>query len=337
MAPTLHDVARLSGVSIKTVSNVINNYPHVSDSTRARVEAAIAQLGYTPNLTARNLRSGRTGAITLAVPDLALSYFAELAARIIAAADRAGIVVLVEQTGGDRDRELQFLRSPRLKLTDGLIFSPLGMGQDDVGHLDVPYPLVLLGERIFGGPTDHITMRNIDAARAATEFLLAAGRRRIAVLGAHEGEVVGSAGLRLRGYSEALEAAGIPFDDALIGHTTLWRRMNGAETMRELLARDVQFDAVFGLNDTLALGAMRVLQDAGRRVPEDVAVVGWDDLDEAQYAIPSLTTIDPGQPWIAETAVRTIIQRIKKSPDAPEVGLQLADYRLVERESTPSS
>ncbi|RMB62395.1 LacI family DNA-binding transcriptional regulator [Tessaracoccus antarcticus] len=337
MAPTLHDVARLAGVSIKTVSNIINDYPHVRESTRARVEAAIAELGYTPNLTARGLRSGRTGAITLAVPDLALSYFAELAARVIAEADDAGIVVLVEQTGGDRERELQLLRSPRLKLTDGLIFSPLGMGQDDVGFLDVSYPLVLLGERIFESPVDHITMRNIDAARAATEFLLASGRRRIAVVGAHRGEVVGSAGLRLRGYSEALEAAGIHFDEALIGHTHLWRRRNGAETMRELIDGGVTFDAVFGLNDTLALGAMRVLQEAGLRVPEDVAVVGWDDLDEAQYSIPSLTTIDPGQPWIAETAVRTLLQRIRKTPGAPERGLQMADFRIVERESAPAS
>ena len=148
-------------------------------------------------------------------------------------------------------------------MTDGLIFSPLGMGMDDVARLDVSYPLVLLGERIFEGPTDHVTMRNIEAARAATEHLIARGRRRIAVVGAHEGEVVGSAGLRLRGYREALEAAGIPFDERLIVHTTLWHRSNGATAMRELLARDVQFDAVFGLNDTLALGAMRVLQEAG--------------------------------------------------------------------------
>lgn len=104
--------------------------------------------------------------------------------------------------------------------------------------------------------------------------------------------------------------------------------------MRDLLDRGIRFDAVFGLNDTLALGAMRVLQEAGLRVPEDVAVVGWDDLDEAQYSILSLTTIDPGEPWIAETAVRTLIQRIKKTPDAPEVGLQLSDFLIVEREST---
>ena len=336
MASTLHDVARLAGVSIKTVSNVINDYPHIRPATKAKVEQAIAELGYTPNLTARSLRSGRTDAIALAVPELGLSYFAELAASVIEAAEEAGLVVLVEQTGGDRDRELELLHSPRLQMTDGLIFSALGMGQDDVRQLDVPYPLVLLGERIFEAPVDHVTMRNVEAARAATEYLLASGRRRIAIVGAHPGEVIGSAGLRLRGYREALEAAGVPFDDSLIGETTLWHRANGARCMRELLGSGVEFDAVFGLNDTLALGAMRVLQEAGIRVPDDVAVVGFDDLDEAQYSIPSLTTVDPGQPWIARTAVATLLERIRRADAAGEARLLLADFRVVERESAPS-
>ncbi|WP_350347503.1 LacI family DNA-binding transcriptional regulator [Agromyces sp. G08B096] len=336
MAPTLHDVARLAGVSIKTVSNVINGYPHIRPATRERVEQAIAELGYTPNLTARSLRSGRTGAIALAVPELGLSYFAELAASVIEAAEAAGVVVLVEQTGGDPARELELLRSPRLKMTDGLIFSALGMGQEDASALEVPYPMVLLGERIFDGPTDHVTMRNIEAARAATEYLLASGRRRIAVIGAHEGEVIGSAGLRLRGYREALEAAGVPFDDSIIGYTTLWHRANGARSMRELLDRGAEFDAVFGLNDTLALGAMRVLQESGRRVPDDAAVVGFDDLDEAQYSIPSLTTVDPGQRWIAKTAVQTLLERIERPDSGVPPRLLLADYRVVERESAPS-
>ncbi|WP_193599249.1 LacI family DNA-binding transcriptional regulator [Microbacterium sp. YJN-G] len=335
MAVTLHDVAAAAGVSIKTVSNVINDYPHIRPATRAKVEAAIAELDYTPNLTARNLRSGRTGAIALALPDLSLAYFAELAAEVIREAEAAGVVVLVEQTGADRDRELELLRSPRLKLTDGLIFSPLGMGQEDVAALEVPYPMVVLGERIFDGPADHVTMRNVEAARAATEYLIAQGRRRIALVGAHEGEVLGSAALRLRGYRDALKAAGIPYDDDIVGYTTLWHRANGADSMRELLARGAEFDAVFGLNDTLALGAMRVLQEAGRRVPEDVAVVGFDGLDEAAYSIPSLTTVDPGREWIAKTAVATLLERIAGKADAAPRTL-FGEFRILERESAPA-
>ncbi|TFC56875.1 LacI family transcriptional regulator [Cryobacterium sp. TMT2-15-1] len=334
MAATLHDVARIAEVSIKTVSNVINDYPHIRPSTKQRVLEAIAELDYQPNLSARSLRSGRTGVIGLAVPELSLSYFAELADAVIRSAERHHVTVLIEQTGGDRRREIELLSSPRRQMTDGLLFSALGMDSDDAEHLSVGYPLVLLGERIFGGPTDHVTMRNVDAARAATEHLISQGRRRIAIIGAHEGEIIGSAGLRLRGYREALEAAGIPFDPALIGYTTLWHRSNGATAMRELLASGVHFDAVFGLNDTLTLGAMRVLQEAGLRIPADVAAIGFDDLDEAQYSLPTLSTVDPGREEIAETAVRILLERIADTGPAAPPREILADFRVVEREST---
>jgi DNA-binding LacI/PurR family transcriptional regulator len=334
MAATLHDVARVAGVSIKTVSNVINDYPHIRPATKQRVLDAIEQLGYTPNLSARSLRSGRTGVIGLALPELSLSYFAELADAVIKAADQRGVTVLIEQTGGDRRREIELLSSPRRQLTDGLLFSPLGMNNDDATLLNVGYPLVLLGERIFGGPTDHVTMENVKAARAATAHLLASGRKRIVVIGAHAGEVVGSAGLRLRGYQEALEEAGVAFDPALLSYTTTWHRSNGATAMREFLATGVEFDAVFALNDTLALGAMRVLQEAGYRIPVDVAVIGFDDMDEAQYSLPTLTSVDPGRDEIADTAVRVLLERIAGTDASTPPREILARFRIVGREST---
>ncbi len=335
MTPTLHDVARLAGVSIKTVSNVINGHPHVRPATRASVERAIAELGYTPNLTARNLRSGRTGAIALALPSLSLSYFAELAGMIIARAEERGVVVLVEQTGGDRDRERELLRSPRLGLTDGLILSPLGLEASDLAGVTTAYPIVLLGEQVFDAPIDHVTMRNVDAARVATEHLIATGRRRIAVLGARATDVDAAPGLRLRGHRDALAAAGIDFDEELVVAPRFWDRAGGADAVRSLLTSGREFDAVFGLNDTLALGAIRALQEAGRRIPEDVAVVGFDDLDDARYSIPSLTTIDPGRRWIAGAAVDTLLDRVAKTTDPPR--LLLADLHLIVRESAPAA
>ena len=338
MATTLHDVATLAGVSIKTVSNVVNDYEHIRPTTREKVLKAISELGYKPNLSARSLRSGRTGVIGLALPELSLSYFAELADAVIRAAERQHLVVLIEQTGGgDRTREIGMLSSPRLQMTDGLIFSPLGMGPEDIPLLDVSYPLVLLGERIFGGPADHVTMRNVEAAKAATKHLIDAGRRRIAVLGVHDGELVGSAALRLQGYREALEEAGLEFDQRLMGSVGRWHRLDGAETMRTLLASGVQFDAVFGLNDTLALGAMRVLQEAGLRIPEDVAVMGFDGLDEAKYSLPTLSTVDPGRDEIADTAVRVLAERIENR-DKPHTRQEyLTDFTVIGRESTGHS
>lgn len=332
MAATLHDVAKLAGVSIKTVSNVVNDYEHVRPETRARVQKAIDELDYKPNLSARSLRSGRSGVISLVVPELGLSYFAQLAEAVIERAESHGLTVQVEQTGGDRDRELAMLSSARRQLADGLIFSPLGMGQEDAELLRVGYPMVILGERIFGGPVDHITMKNTEAAAAATRFLLECGRRRIAVIGAHEGEVIGSAGLRLQGYRDALAEAGVAYDPALVSHTTLWHRANGADSMERLLRDGVDFDAVFAFNDALALGAMRALQHAGLRIPDDVSLMGFDDIEEARFSVPGLTTIDPGRVQIAERAVDLLVARAGKK-DEREVEEILVDFEIILRES----
>lgn len=334
MTPTLRDVARVAGVSFKTVSNVVNGHPHVAEATRLRVLAAIEQLGYRPNLFARTLRSGRTGAIGLAVPELGLAYFAQLADEVIEVANEHDLVVLIETTGGDRRRELEVLGGHRRRLTDGLLFSPVGLGLEDAAALEREYPLVLLGERVFDAPVDHVTMQNVDGARAATELLLDQGRRRIAVLGERRSETLGPSALRIEGYRAALESRGVHVDESLIVETGSWRRADGAEAMRGLLDRGVAFDAVFALNDELALGAMRALREHGVEVPAEVAIIGFDDLDEGRYALPSLSTVDPGRREIARLAVALLLERL--APDgagAPPRRLQ-SRHRIVEREST---
>ncbi|MWB99845.1 LacI family DNA-binding transcriptional regulator [Agromyces seonyuensis] len=337
MAATLHDVARLSGVSIKTVSNVINDYPHIRPETRARVEAAIAETGYRPNRAARTLRSGRTGLISLIIPELKNVYFAELADDVLTVAAEYGLAVLIEQIRGGSGPagELAAVEAALRRGVDGALYSVLDLRDEDAASLqDAPVPLVLLGERIFGGPADHVTMQNVDAARAATEHLIARGATRIAALGSHEGEVVGSAGLRLRGYREALEAAGLEFDPRLVPPGGTWFRSDGARLMTEVLETGAPFDAVFGFNDAVAIGAMRVLQEAGRRVPDDVLVIGFDDLDETRYTQPALTTIDPGRRRIAETAVKFLVERIAaEGPGGAPREIEVP-FRVVEREST---
>ncbi|MCP2635836.1 LacI family transcriptional regulator [Microbacterium sp. HD4P20] len=333
MPATLHDVARLAKVSIKTVSNVVNDHPGASDETRERVRRAIAELDYQPNLSARTLRSGRSGVIGLVVPELSLSYFAQLADAVIARADERGLVVQVEQTGGDADRELSVLSSPRIKLADGVLFAPLGIAQ---GTREVPvvrYPLVVLGERIFEGSIDHVGMRNSEAAQAATQVLLDAGRRRIAVVGAHPGEVPGTATLRFEGYRSALTAAGLAVDERLVLEARLWHQADGAHAIRRLLEARVPFDGVFAMNDALALGVMRVLQQEGVHLPDDVAVIGFDNIDEGQYSMPSLTTIDPGRDAIARTAVDLLVERIADRGDRVDPRDVRVEFEVVRRES----
>jgi len=331
----MHDVAREAGVSIKTVSNVINDYPYIRPETKQRVEDAIAKLGYRPNLSARGLRSGRTGVISLIIPDLRNAYFAELADAVMRAAAEQSLSVIIEQSRGDRDRELDLVHGARMQAVDGILYSVLGLGEDDAHLLDdVVTPLVLLGERIFHGPADHVTMQNTEASYAATKHLIDRGRRRIVALGAHPGEIIGSAGLRLTGYQRALDDASIPFDSELVGEVGGWFRSEGANTMKQLLASGLEFDGVVAFNDSIALGAMRIMQEAGIRIPQDVAVIGFDDIDETRYTLPTLTTIDPGREEIARVAVQYLQERIASPTSGAEPREYLADFRVVEREST---
>jgi DNA-binding LacI/PurR family transcriptional regulator len=340
MAITMHDVARSAGVSIKTVSNVINDYPHIRPGTKQRVVDAIAALGYQPNLSARSLRSGRTGMIALVIPELRNAYFAELADSVMRAAAERGLSVLIEQFGNARESELAVLRKPRGAMVDGILYSVLALSGEDASLIDdIATPMVLLGERIFNGPRDHVTMQNIEGARAATEHILSLGRRRIVALGAHEGETVGSAGLRLTGYRQALDAAGVEVDERLIREVGTWHRKDGSAAMRKFLAEGVPFDAIVAFNDTLALGAMRVMAEAGLRIPEDVALIGFDNIDETNYSLPTLSTIDPGREEIARTALDVLIGRIDADADGgarPPREL-LSTFRLITRESTAVS
>lgn len=335
MAATMQDVSVLAGVSVKTVSNVINDHPHVREQTRRKVLDAIDVLGYRPNFLARGLRSGRTNVISLMIPNLRNAYFAELADAVMMAAAERGLAVLIEQYGLDRRQEIGALRHPRAQTVDGVLHSVLALDQSDVELLaELTTPVVLLGDRNVDVPRDHVIIANTAGVRAATEHLLHTGRRRIVAFGAHPADVVGSAALRLDGYRQALEAEGLPFDPSLVVPVDPWHRRNGADAMRELLAQGTPFDGVVAFNDAIALGALRALQEAGRRVPEDVAVIGFDDIEETEYSIPSLSTIDPGREQIARTAVDLLVRRIEH-PDEAFVPERLPmPFRLVEREST---
>lgn len=338
MAATMQDVARLAGVSTKTVSNVVNDFPHVSPQTRSKVEAAIAKLGYEVNVTARNLRQGRTGMIALALPELKLPYFAELADSVIVEAEKLGLRVLIEQTNADREREIDVLQGQRRAFTDGVIFSPLALGQDDIALFKVDFPLVLLGEHVFESTNDHITMSNVEAARAATEHLLAQGRRRIALVGAHPGEAVGSAALREQGFRQAMEAAGVGVDERLIRPTDLWHRSTGSAATTELIDSGVEFDAVFALNDALAIGVLHSLHRAHIDVPGQVSVIGFDDIDDAAYTAPTLSSVSPGREQIARQAVELVARRIEEQgramTDRSPIQRVFADYELRVRESS---
>lgn len=274
--------------------------------------------------------------IGLAVPELGQPYFGELADDVLAEARAQGLQVLIEPTGYTREGELAALRAPRRGLIDGLLFSPAALEQRDAELLAVGYPLVLLGEQIFSSSVDHVTMRNTEGARAATDLLLDLGRRRIVALGVMLHHSIGTADLRLRGYRQALEARGIAVDSRLLVRAEDgWHRANGARAISSLLDAGVKPDGVIAFNDALAMGAMFALEARGLRIPEDVAVIGFDDTDDARFATPPLTTVDPGRREIARVAVDLLCRRVKGLAEPAEPVLHFADMRIIERQSTP--
>ncbi|MFI9839991.1 LacI family DNA-binding transcriptional regulator [Nonomuraea sp. NPDC051941] len=333
---TIQDVARAAGVSAMTVSHVLNDHPHVKAETRERVLQAINQLDYRVNVAARNLRTGRTGTIGLAVPEVDRPYFGQLAAEIITAAARHNLKVAIEQTGASREGELDALALSRNRLYDGLILSTVGLGPTDTDLLKVDYPIVILGERIFDGPVDHVAMPNVEGARAATAHLIERGCRRIALVdGGAQGEEINVSSLRFTGYREALDEAGVAFDARLVAPTSRFTMEGGAAAARRLVDDGVEFDGVFCVTDTVAIGVLRGLADRGVRVPDEVKVIGFDNIAEGGYTVPSLSSIDPDHSLMAGTAVRFLAKRITEKGKKREVAREFVSrFTVVAREST---
>ncbi|MFJ4716812.1 LacI family DNA-binding transcriptional regulator [Streptomyces sp. NPDC088785] len=336
-AATLKDVAELAGVSIKTASNVVREAPKVAPATRERVLRAVRDLGYRPNPSARRLRTGRSGLIALAVPQLTTPYFAELAHHVRTEATALGLTVLIEETLGDPAEELRLATGVGASLLDGVILSPLHVSATELTPVASELPLVLLGERTYEDQrvgADHVLIDNAGAARDATAHLVGLGRTRIGVIGADR-KGSATSRQRLAGYQTALHAGGLRFDPRLAPAIGEFDRPNGLAAMRALLALPPadRPDAVFCFSDTLAIGALRGAFEAGLSVPEDIALVGVDGSQEAAYATPSLTSVVPDKAAIASSAVRCLAARITAREPLP-FEVHTAPHALLAREST---
>ncbi|MFG1625055.1 LacI family DNA-binding transcriptional regulator [Kribbella sp. NPDC049227] len=310
---TMADVARSAGVSTMTVSNVINGRPRVGAATRERVLASINELGYQVNLAARHLRAGRTGVVGLAVPELERPYFGQLAGRLADRFEAQGLRIVMERTGASREGEMDAVAFSRLRMYDGLILSVVDIDPAELAQIRTDAPVVMIGERALPSGFDHVMMDNVDGARQATAHLLATGARRVAMLG---GDPAGSANmpsLRAEGYALAHTQAGVPMDPDLAVRCR-FRLQDGYDEVRRLLERGIGFDAVFALTDLVAIGALRALADAGLRVPDDVQVVGFDDIDEAPYLVPSLSTVNPGHEEMADAITALLLAQLNGGP-----------------------
>lgn len=328
----LQDVADLAGVSMKTVSNVVHDYEHVSPAMRDRVQAAIDQLGYRPNLTARRLATGKTGMVALAIPEIDQFYFAEIARHIGEEAGRRGYRILVEQTLNDVEAERAVIRDREEGLVDGVIFQPARIDTLEIARLRPGTPLVLLGEAARPLTADHVMIDNTQAARDGVEMLMRAGRRRIAFLATVRGDITESTHLRLIGYQEALVAAGVALDPRLVLQSDGFSMDDAVAAVASAIAAGVEFDAILCRDDLFAMAALRALGAAGLRVPHDVSVLGWDDTAVARFSTPAVSSVSPDKAALAATAFDLLLERMNGFEGAGRH--EIVGHSIVERDTT---
>ena len=307
--PTLEQVAARAGVGRGTVSRVINGSPRVSDRTRAAVEAAVAELGYVPNGAARALAPGSADAVALVVPETETRLFAEpyfsgiLRGVSAELADRdMQLLLTLIRDEHERDRFAHYAAAHRV---DGVLLVSVH-ADDPLPDLlrEVGMPAVLNGRRSADEPVPYVDSDNLGGARLAVEHLVARGRRAIATITGPQDMYV--AQCRLEGYRSALRAAGRDDDERLVVHGDFTEE-GGHRAMRELLSRGPAVDAVFCASDVLAAGARLALREAGRSVPEDVALVGFDDSAVARHMDPPLTTVRQPIEEMGRAMARTLL------------------------------
>jgi len=310
--PTLEEVAALAGVGRGTVSRVINGSPRVSEKAREAVQTAIAELGYVPNRAARTLVTSRTDSIALIVPEaetrlFSEPYFSDIISGVsaeLAETDMQLLLILVRNQR-ERERLSAYLRAQRV---DGVLL--VSVHQDDplpslLESLEIPS--VLAGRRSDLEPLSYVHADNAGGARMAVRHLLRRGCEQVATItGPLDMEV---AWARLGGYRRALEEAGRPYEEELVGLADFTEE-GGRLAMRELLERRPGLDAVFCASDVMAAGAMQVLRAAGRQVPGQVAVIGFEDSIVARHTDPPMTSVRQPTEEMGRTMVRLLLDEI---------------------------
>ncbi|MFS1488862.1 DNA-binding transcriptional regulator CytR [Vibrio splendidus] len=327
---TMKDVAQLAGVSTATVSRALMNPEKVSVSTRKRVETAVLEAGYSPNTLARNLRRNESKTIITIVPDICDPYFAEIIRGIEDAAVENDYLVLLGDSGQQKKRESSFVNLVFTKQADGMLLlgtdHPFDVSKPEQKNLP---PMVMACEFApeLELPTVHID--NLTSAFEAVNYLAQLGHKRIAQISGPTTATLCK--FRQQGYQQALRRAGVSMNPAYstVGDFTFEA---GAQAVHQLLALPEQPTAIFCHNDAMAIGAIQEAKKLGLRVPQDLSIVGFDDIQFAQYCDPPLTTISQPRYEIGRQAMLMMLDLLKGND--VQAGSRLLEAKLVVRGST---
>jgi LacI family transcriptional regulator len=329
--PTIRDIARLADVSTTTVSHVINNTRNVSEELSTRVHEAVQNLEYKPNAMARALRVQATLTIGLIIPDNSNPFFSEIALGAEDCAFRHGYSLFLCNSRHDLARELTYLATLNSYSVDGLILSAVSGEYDQIGDLvGMGLPIVVVDRELTMPDVDIIRSDHTQGARDATQHLVLLGHRRI-------GLITGPTDLRpsldrIQGYEEILEEHSIPNDPQLRFHGD-FQVESGRKAARVLLEHSDPPTAIFACNDLMAIGTLQSLQEMGYRVPEDISLVGFDNIFITTLLNPPLTTVAQSAYLIGEMAVDRLMERMSRSEDIPAQEICLPT-ELIVRSST---
>jgi LacI family transcriptional regulator len=312
---TIYDVARAAEVSTSTVSHVLNGTRYVSDETKLRVHKAMEQLGYRPSSLARGLVRQETQTIALIVPDNVNPFFAELARAIEGHGFNAGYSVLLCNTDRSMAKEIAYLDMLVSKRVDGIIYMTMNTHVDQLRPLlDHNIPLVTFDREYTD--VDAILLDNVRGGYDATRHLIELGHRRIACIGGPDAK--NRSHHRTHGYEKALSDAGIHVDPDLI-QAGDWTYASGQQSAHHLFELAAPPTAIFASNDMMAIGAIMFLHQRGLRVPYDVSVVGFDNVELSAFSWPPLTTLATPIPGVGQRLCQLLLDRIQRRlPSEPQ-------------------
>lgn len=307
--PTIGDVARRAGVSRATVSRVLNDYPHVRPRVRAAVERAMRALGYRPDQVARSLARRETRTLGLVVADITNPFYAETARAIVETARGHGYNVILCNTDNLPRLQEEYIEVLRQRRVDGIIFGSVFLDDPVVeGLVEAGYPCVMYNRRLRSGRGNYIVLDNVRASYDLTRHLLELGHRRMGFIAGLRD--ISTAAERLRGYRAALRGVALPIDPTLIRPGAFKAEMAQRAAL-ELLKLPRRPTAIVAGNDLMALGVIQAAGDLGLKVPEDLAVVGFDDIEIAAHRVVELTTMAQQKAEMGRMAVVWLLEVIR--------------------------
>lgn len=325
---TLADVARLAGVSTATVSHVINGTRAVREETRRAVEAAIKATNYSPNTLARSLATASTRTIAVVMSAISNPYFGQVLQGIESEAVRAGYTLLLADSRDDAEHELTVVRNMHERRVDGMVLAPSADAGEALKYLRDQSVPVVLADRLIDDRYDQVGPENAEPTARLVDHLAELGHTRIAMVSGLSG--LSTTEERLQGYREALQRNGLDFDPELLveGRSETESAACAAERLLELPERPT---AIIAANNSMTIGVMQALHTAGLRVPDDIALVGFDDFPWADCFSPRLTVIAQPCEEIGRTAARLLLRRLADRDAEPET--HRLPSRLVHRNS----